>query len=173
MQLAKMQALPAKDSLYSIEPWNDEPTALPHSFLSSHKFAKTGFFPSAGLRSGQNLQLASNSVYLIKNEQEEERSVSRKRVRYHCTAQNSPSMAAQNEDKSSIRRGLSERFTKSHQMMKSHKKKQRDDDFSHPKFQETKQTFIEFKFIKRSRRQSQDYTDPKNAESKSNLQKKY
>ena len=57
--------------------------------------------------------------------------------------------------------------------MKSHKKKQLDDDFSHPKFQKTKQTFIEFKFIKRSRRQSQDYTDPKNAESKSNLQKKY
>ena len=57
--------------------------------------------------------------------------------------------------------------------MKNHKKKQLDDDFIHPKFQETKQNFIEFKFIKRNRRASQEDTDTKNADSKSNLQKKY
>ena len=57
--------------------------------------------------------------------------------------------------------------------MKKYKKKQLDDDFLHPKFQETKQTFIEFKFIKRNRRASQEDTDTKNVGSKSNLQKKY
>jgi len=89
-----MKALPYKDSLYSIEPWNDEPTSLPNSFLATHKFAKTGFFPSAGLRSAQNLQLASNSVYLIKNEQEELASLSSKRLKYPKTALNSPRVAA-------------------------------------------------------------------------------
>jgi hypothetical protein len=58
-------------------------------------------------------------------------------------------------------------------MMKSNKKIPFDDDPVLAKFQQTKQTFIEFKLIKRSRRPSQEGVDPKSNESKSNLQKKY
>ncbi len=64
-------------------------------------------------------------------------------------------------------------MTKSHQMIKNYKKKPLDDDPVLSKFQETKQTFIEFKVIKRSRRPSQEGLESKNSESKSNLQKKY
>jgi hypothetical protein len=97
----------------------------------------------------------------------------KKRLRFHCTAQNSPRIAPQNEGKTILRRGLSERLTKSNQMLKNSKKKTDNDDKMHSKFQETKQTFIEFKLIKRSRRQSLGEVDSKNADSKSNLQKKY
>lgn len=88
-----MQHLPPKDSLYAIEPWNDEPTYMPNSFLAAHQFAKTAFLPSSSLKSAQNLQIVTNSVYLIKNLPDSDGSTVKKRLRFHCTAQNSPRLA--------------------------------------------------------------------------------
>lgn len=86
-----MQHLPPKESLYAIEPWNDEPTSMPNSFLATHQFAKTAFLPSS---KPNHLQIATNSVYLIKNMPDGEGSTTKKRLRFHCTAQNSPRLTA-------------------------------------------------------------------------------
>jgi hypothetical protein len=52
-------------------------------------------------------------------------------------------------------------------------KKAAEENDIHPKFQETKQTFIEFKVVRKNKHRLSERNEAKEAEIKSNLQKKY
>ena len=79
-----------RDSIYDIEPWNEEPSRIPKQFLTSQNFAKTSSKHLNHSKYHPQLEIASNSVYYIQHHQGEGLSNHKLTNKFHQTANNSP-----------------------------------------------------------------------------------
>ena len=79
-----------KDSIYEIEPWNEDSSTIPSQFLNSKAFAKTSFPAKNTALPHPMLQIATNSVYVIQNHHETEPKTQKIVNKYQKTAESSP-----------------------------------------------------------------------------------
>jgi hypothetical protein len=74
-----MHFVAPKESVYDIEPWNEEPSAIPQKFMTSTNFAKTSFPSKPLARRRPGMEITADTVYFIKNNLE-------------CTSNQSPNI---------------------------------------------------------------------------------
>jgi hypothetical protein len=95
-----------RDSVYEIEPWAEEPSQIPDKFLTSQNFAKTSITSKPGFKKQPQLQVATNTVYFIKHNEEEHALQSKSKLRYHHTTEGSPKFMPQHKAKGPTHRAV-------------------------------------------------------------------